>query len=420
MTAAPDAALGVAWLGMRLARDPARAARLAGGAEALWCAPTRRLACLIGLDAGAGRVAGERSAFRPAAARAELDAMGVTAIASTGPGAPRGLADLADPPPVLFARGPVASVLDALAGRPVVAVVGARRAGSAALAFTHALCGALARRGAVVVSGLALGVDAAAHEGALEADGTTLAVLGGGVDDPTPRRNAALARRMLDAGNVIVSEYWPGTPAAPWRFPARNRIVAALADAVVVVEAGARSGALITADFALELGRAVLAVPGAPWCASARGCNELLRAGAILCEGTDDVVAEVPTRAWSVDDPDGPSSAPGGEGDSTVVVELARAPARADELADALGRTAADIAAELAVLELEGRVLRGEGQRYWAAPSLGRRRELSPPEPGSATSVADARRIGPARARLAPPRSGEGPPARTTRPPPDA
>ncbi len=419
MTAPSDAALGVAWLGVRLGRDPARAARLAGGAEALWRAPSRRVARLVGLDADPGRVARARSAFRSAAVRGELDAMGVHVIATSGAGAPRGLGDLDDPPPVLFARGALAPVLDALARRPVVAVVGARRAGSAALAFTRALCGALAGRGAVVVSGLALGVDAAAHEGALQVGGTTVAVLGGGVDDPTPRRNAALATRMLDAGNVVVSEYWPGTPAAPWRFPARNRIVAALADAVVVVEAGERSGALITADFALELGRSVLAVPGAPWLASARGCNELLRTGAILCEGVDDVVAEVPSGAWSAERIQARSAASDEAGESAIVDELARSPARADELAETLGRTASEIATELAVLELEGRVLRGEGQRYWAAPSVGSRR-LSPCEPGSARSAADARRTGPARARRAPPRPDEARPARTTPPPPDA
>ncbi len=301
----------------------------------------------------------------------------------------------------------------------MVAVVGSRRAGSAALAFTRALCGALAGRGAVVVSGLALGVDAAAHEGALEVGGTTVAVLGGGVDDPTPRRNAALATRMLDAGNLVVSEYWPGTSAASWRFPARNRIVAALADAVVVVEAGERSGALITADFALELGRSVLAVPGAPWLASARGCNELLRTGAVLCEGADDVVAEIPRREWPPRD-DVRRSDPAAAGESAIVDELARSPARADELAETLGRTASEIATELAVLELDGRVLRGEGQRYWAAPSAGPRRPLSPCGPGSATSAADARRTGPARARRAPPRPDEAQPARTGPPPPGA
>ena len=160
MTTPSDAALGIAWLGMRLGRDPARAARLAGGAEALWRAPSGRVARLVGLDGDPGRVARARSAFRSTAVRGELDAMGVHVIATTGAGAPRGLGDLDDPPPVLFARGALAPVLDALARRPVVAVVGARRAGSAALAFTRALSGALAGGGVDALLGgasLALG-----------------------------------------------------------------------------------------------------------------------------------------------------------------------------------------------------------------------------------------------------------------------
>src|SRR6185295_2561621 len=148
----------------------------------------------------------------------------------------------------------------ALEGRPVIAIVGARACSPYGSSVAHDLARGLAAAGAVVVSGLARGVDAAAHRGALER-GTTLAVLGCGIDRDYPRAHASLAAAIAARG-WIVSEYPPGVEPAPWRFPARNRIVAGLANAVVVVEARERSGALITADFALELGRDVFAVPG--------------------------------------------------------------------------------------------------------------------------------------------------------------
>ena len=171
----------------------------------------------------------------------------------------------------------------------MVAIVGSRRPADAALRLAGEMASAAAGGGALVVSGLALGVDAAAHAGALEA-GPTLAVLGSGPDVAYPRTNRALYDRIVERG-LVVSEYPPGTPPAPWRFPARNRIIAALADVVLVVEARARSGALITADHALDLGRDVLAVPGWPGFSGAAGTNGLLKAGAGLVEGPSDLIA---------------------------------------------------------------------------------------------------------------------------------
>ena len=153
-----------------------------------------------------------------------------------------------------------------------------------------------------------------------------------------------------------------------WRFPARNRIVAGLSGAVAVVEAGVRSGALITADFALELGRPVLAVPGWPGALASEGCNGLLRAGAALLETADDVVAELPDAPWR------PAGDPQGEaipdGLAARVHEcLAREPMDADALAESLGADPGEIAGALALLEVEGLVVRGEGRRYWATPT---------------------------------------------------
>jgi DNA processing protein len=172
-------------------------------------------------------------------------------------GYPPLLSELHDPPARLFLRGGLPDLL----ARPAVAIVGARSCSSYGAQVAQELARDLATAGVVVVSGLARGIDGEAHRGALAGGGVTVAVLGCGIDRDYPRSHAELARRIAEDG-LVVSEYPPGVEPAPWRFPARNRIIAGLAHATVVVEARERSGALITADFALELGRDVFAVPG--------------------------------------------------------------------------------------------------------------------------------------------------------------
>lgn len=366
MSGPPDWPLGLARLAQVLGRDLQRAARAAGGPERLWRADRATLGRALrceGAELAAAHAA--RARVDPSADRRRLASAGVGHLGAGEEGHPAGLVALPDPPFGLFWRG-APEALVALAERPVVAIVGSRRATSAGRAFARGLAADLAGRGAVVVSGLAHGIDAAAHEGALDGGGVTVAVLGCGVDVPYPRRNRALADRIRDGG-LLLSEFWPGTPPAPWRFPARNRIVAGMAGAVAVVEAGRRSGALITADFALELGRPVLAVPGWPGALASEGANGLLRAGAALLEGADDVVAEMPHAAWR--DGDGSSGGREPEGlAGRVHALLAREPRAADGLAEALGEDAAAVAGALALLEVEGLAIRGEGQRWWAAP----------------------------------------------------
>ncbi|MFM7694672.1 MAG: DNA-processing protein DprA [Actinomycetota bacterium] len=222
----------------------------------------------------------------PCAARAHAGRMLLPADARY----PDRLHDLERPPAALHLRRPAGPErLAVLLADPVVAVVGAREATAEGRAFAHRLAGELAGAGVAVVSGLARGIDAAAHAGALVRGGRTAAVLGCGIDRDYPRATAHLAAVIAREGAVL-SEYAPGTPPAPFRFPERNRIVAALAQCVVVVEAHARSGALITARLALELGRDVLAVPGAPWQPAAAGTLALLRDGAHPCLGAADVL----------------------------------------------------------------------------------------------------------------------------------
>jgi DNA processing protein len=252
------------------------------------------------------------------------------------------LAALHDPPPGLFLRG---SAEPALLAQPAVAVVGARQCSGYGAAVARMLGRELASAGLVVVSGLARGVDAEAHRGALDAGGLTVGVLGCGIDRDYPASNAQLARRIAETG-LIVSEYAPGVTPTPWRFPARNRIIAGLCAATVVVEAREKSGALITADFALEGGREVFAVPGEIGSALSAGTNALLKLGAAPLTSADDVLAAY-----------GLAPAPGVEREGLLDL----LPATADELVRRTGRTAAEIARELTELELAGHVVDREG-----------------------------------------------------------
>jgi DNA processing protein len=363
----PDWPLGLAWLAHVLGRDLQRAARAAGGPRALWRCGRDALGRALRLGgADLERAHRARRGFDAVAQARRLADAAIVHRSPEDSAYPESLAELHDPPFGLFLTGRVDEALACLGEGPVVAIVGSRRATAAGRALAREVAGGLAHRGAVVVSGLAHGIDAAAHEGALGAGGVTVAVLGCGVDVPYPRRNRLLAARIAASG-MLVSEYWPGTPPAPWRFPARNRVVAGLAQAVTVIEAGRRSGALITADFGLELGRPVLAVPGWPGSVASEGCNGLLRAGAGLLEDAADVVFEIPRGPWR----EGPARAgevPGGLA-GAIHELLQREPMGADRLAAELGEGPAEVAGALAMLEVEGLVVRGEAQRFWAAPA---------------------------------------------------
>lgn len=248
-----------------------------------------------------------------------------------------------DPPVGLFVRGSAELELLAL---PAVAVVGARACSGYGSSVARSLGRELAAAGLLVVSGLARGIDAEAHRGALEAVGTTVAVLGCGIDRDYPAAHAELARRVVETG-LIVSEYAPGVEPAPWRFPARNRIVAGLCAATVVVEARERSGALITADLALEEGREVFAVPGEITSGLSAGTNALLKLGAAPLTSAADILASFGIEPEPVD------------GERSPLLDLL--PATADELVRQTGLGADEIARALVELEIEGRVLARDG-----------------------------------------------------------
>jgi len=274
---------------------------------------------------------------------------------------PELLRQIHDPPRTLYLRGSAsADVLEHAA----VAVVGARACSPYGSQVARMLGRELAAAGLVVVSGLARGVDGEAHRGALEAGGITVAVLGCGIDRDYPAAHAELARRISERG-LVVSEYEPGVEPAPWRFPARNRIIAGLAAATVIVEARERSGALITADFALEDGREVFAVPGEITNSLATGTNRLLGQGATPLTSADDVL-----ELFGLAASQRPATPVLGADAASVVERLTEAAASADELARATGLAPGPLAAALIELELAGLATEAEG-RYRGVISTG-------------------------------------------------
>ena len=268
-------------------------------------------------------------------------------------GYPTLLGQIPDPPPSLWLRG---DAVDEVLSAPAAAIVGARACSGYGRSVARMLASEAASAGAVVVSGLARGVDGEAHRGALAAGGRTVAVLGCGVDRDYPAAHSELARSIVETGGLVVSEYEPGVEPAPWRFPARNRIIAGLARATVVVEARERSGALITADFALEDGREVLAVPGEITSALSAGTNGLLRQGATPVTRAADLLEALgldaaPAVVFVPDDPA-----------CVVLLEaLAAGAATADVLVRATGLPAGAVAAALVELELANAIVVDEG-----------------------------------------------------------
>jgi DNA processing protein len=315
--------------------------------------PAEALAALPELARRGGRAGGLKI---PSSAEAEAElaageALGARLLCAGEPGFPAALAALDPPPPVIWARGRA----ELLAGRSV-AVVGARVASAAGQRFARGLAADLGQAGCVVVSGMARGIDGAAHEGALATG--TVAVLAGGVDDVYPPEHRDLYARIVEAG-CVVSEREPGRTAVARDFPRRNRIIAGLSRAVVVVEAEFRSGSLITARLANEHGREVLAVPGSPLDPRAKGSNDLIRQGAAICEGAEDVLRALDgLRDLREPEPPRFDSAPG-EPDETlrerVAALLSPTPVSRDELVRAAAAPAAAVFAALVELALAGR-----------------------------------------------------------------
>jgi DNA processing protein len=358
-TAACDRCLARPWL---LSRLSAHLEVLRGRIqELLALGDADLIAAAAGRDAAA--ITSELARFEPGCARHAAAAAGLELICRCDPAYPPRLTDLLSPPAVLYVAGGVRRLLE-LCERDSVAIVGSRKASSYGSEVARALGRGLGRAGLPVLSGMALGIDAAAHAGALSVAGPTIAVLPGSAASPYPASKRSLHLAITSSG-VAIGEAAPGSPVRRWTFPARNRLIAALASMTVVVEAGESSGALLTAELARGLGRAVGAVPGRVDNRQAAGSNELLAQGASVVRGPPDVVEELY-----------------GE-DAAAFASDQREPLR-DELRallDAIGAgedTACALAsagvaarqglAALAELELNGYVRRLSGGRYAVIP----------------------------------------------------
>ena len=291
--------------------------------------------------------------------RAAAAARGIQFVSWSEPGYPPSLLDLPDAPPGLWYRGTLAS----LAGR-VVAIVGSRSGSSVALETAGQLARDLASRGIVVVSGLARGVDSAAHRGALAVDGCTVAVLGSGLDRLYPAEHKPLAAAIERRGAVL-SEFPPDAAPLPFHFPLRNRIISGLARAIVVIEAWEKSGSLITASCALDQGKEVMAVPGSVLGGRNRGGHALLRDGAKIVESADDIVEEL---GWGERSPAAreivSSDVSATSGDCVVRNMEPGLAYEMDELAAVSGVSAGELLTILTQLELRGVIRRVPGGRF--------------------------------------------------------
>lgn len=285
-------------------------------------------------------------------------------------GYPRLLREIASPPPQLFVLGNVETL-----ALPQLAIVGSRNATPAGAETAHSFAVHLATCGFCITSGLAEGIDAAAHRGALAAAGRTVAVCGTGLDSVYPRRHEALAREIVAAGGALVSEFAPGTRVFRANFPRRNRLISGLSIGTLVVEASVRSGALITAGHAIEQGREVFAIPGSIHNPVARGCHRLIRNGAKLVETADDIMEELSGMLAGLRQSD--EAAPGRKATDSAVnaaepdaqyarllAAMAWDPVDADSLVIRSGLTIGEVSSMLLLLEMQGSVRALSGGRY--------------------------------------------------------
>ena len=296
---------------------------------------------------------------RAEAAIGRAEAQGIAAVRWSDVAYPAALTTIADPPPVLWVRG----CIDTL-NLPSVAIVGSRAGSAYALSVAERLAFDLSAAGLVIVSGLARGVDSAAHRGALTKGGVTIAVLGSGIDVVYPHEHIELARE-IEADGAVISELVPGTPPQAQFFPLRNRIISGLSRAIVVIEAGEKSGSLITARCALEQGRDVLAVPGNVLSGRNRGAHALLRDGARIVESADDVLEELGIHNTAAAVGRDQAKTDGARRDDPILACLvAGEPSDLDEISERTGLTTARLLPRLFELELKGVVARIGGGRF--------------------------------------------------------
>lgn len=328
----------------------------------IFAAPQADLAALCG-----ERISRSLRSPLPAEAQAMFDAAlawaageGCAILTLDHPAYPGLLRHIPDPPLLLYIRG-----RSELLSRPGLAIVGSRNASGEGVRNARAFGRAVAECGITVCSGLALGIDAAAHEGALDGPGSTVAVMGTGPDSVYPARNRALAHRIAQHG-CLVSEYPPGTSVQPANFPRRNRIISGMAQAVLVVEAAARSGSLITAHLAAEHGRDVFAIPGSIHAALSKGCHALIKQGAKLVECANDILTEMNGRTTV---PIAPHQSDNGQMHTQLLGMLDGELSDPYAIARRTGYAPEFVISELLMLELDGLVERLPGNMFRRLPA---------------------------------------------------
>jgi DNA processing protein len=362
---APAGLEAVLRLAMVQGVGPARIAALLdrfGSVEGVLGASAAQIAALRGFGPElASRVVAAATPAAGAAARRALEALeasGAVAVTGADPAYPKAFRVLPDPPVVLFAAGDLS-----LLGTPGMGVVGTRAPTEYGRRAAARLAHDLARAGYAIVSGMARGIDAAAHGAALDAGGATIGVLGHGIDRMYPPENRRLFARMRASG-LLLTELAPGEEPLPGNFPRRNRLIAALSEGVLVVEMGERSGARHTVEYALEQGKEVFSVPGPIGSPASAGTNQLLKEGARVVTSAEDILEELhgvgragmpPPRAAAAERPPAPAAAPPPDlaGDEAAVfAALAEAPRHVDALASTVGRPTGAVLAALLTLEL--------------------------------------------------------------------
>lgn len=333
-----------------------------GTGAAVWQADGDTLQSILGLKPETiARILDVRQRQNPEAMLERVEQAGAWVLSFADENYPASLLQLFDPPVVLLGWG-----------QPLVtharhlAVVGSRRMTSYGRRITNELIAGLASSDVVIVSGLALGIDGEAHRAALANGLVTWAVLGSGFGHLYPPQHKELALSIVENGGTLLSEYWPDTKPEPHHFPARNRIIAALADAVLVVEADQKSGSLITVDHALDLGRDIWAVPGNVTSRFSRGTNNLLRHGATLIASSEDILAE---WNWGVRAADDEGEVPPLQGANQLVYQVVgHQNTTLEEIVEASGLTTAEVLAALMELELGGWVEAAAAQSYRRTP----------------------------------------------------
>ncbi|EHQ91389.1 DNA-processing protein DprA [Desulfosporosinus youngiae] len=339
-----------------------------GSAAKAWKASTSKYLQISHQEEWIKEVLKARQSIDPQRVGDTLKKQGIQIITPDETDYPCLLAELSDAPPLLYYRGHLRGKVEG------IAIVGSRKATAYGKAVAKMLAREAAAKGIVIISGLARGIDAAAHQGTLDAGGITWAFLGCGLDQVYPRENQRLAEAILEKG-ALISEFPPGSPPNAQHFPARNRLISGCSRGVVVVEAAERSGALITVDFALEQGREVFAVPGPIFSEVSRGPHHLLRQGAKIVEGIDDIYNELPPwsnyvgrillpKASSAQDDEGSDGTEDvGEYD-LILSQLSDVPLHIDQITSNSNLSVSTISLALLELQLGGKVTQLPGQYY--------------------------------------------------------